>query len=348
VLAKLAAAAVLAAAPAAAQDLGERAEFKGSKTFFTFVAPQAGGVVFETGESASIPNPWDAILFQGESPDTAVSFEAARELPGGGWSAWLPARVKRTADGRFWGRTIFPVRAAGKLKIRALDGGAAGPHAIQIYGVEVYTASDREVSAAGSAPVKTGDAVRPPVRLRAEWKAGPPKEAYTPHAPYRLTLHHTDGRQTATVEESLREIKFIQDFHQNGRGWNDIAYHYLIDTAGNVFEGRPDDVLGSHTKNNNTGNVGIVMLGTYHAPKNDPVTRVQLDAFLGIAGYLVNKFGINPDTLKGHRQYKSTDCPGDLMFAELPALREALKPKPGPVPPAKVIMLPALKLPRFD
>jgi hypothetical protein len=195
---------------------------------------------------------------------------------------------------------------------------------VTIYSVETFVAASRERSQGGAA-AQAADAERPAVHDRSEWHAVPPHEAYTPHTPYRITLHHSDTRQSTDLAQTLQEVRFIQDFHMNGRGWNDIGYHFLIDAAGHVIEGRPEGVVGAHVENQNTGNIGIVMLGTYHPPKNDPVTKAQLDAFEAVASYIVAKYGVNPDTLKGHRDYKSTDCPGDELYAMLPELKARLK-----------------------
>ncbi|MEQ1920134.1 MAG: peptidoglycan recognition family protein, partial [Elusimicrobiota bacterium] len=170
---------------------------------------------------------------------------------------------------------------------------------------------------------------------RAEWRALAPTNPLSPDPlPWRITLHHTDGRYTANLAESLDETRFIQDFHQNGRKWSDIAYHFIVDPRGNVIEGRPLETLGAHTLSNNEGNVGIVLLGTYHAPRNDQTTAAQLTAAGALGRFLVKRFGIDPASLKGHRDYKQTDCPGDLAYPKLAELRRAFAANPSP--PASV------------
>ena len=96
-----------------------------------------------------------------------------------------------------------------------------------------------------------------------------------------------------------------------------------MDPVGNVIEARPLETLGAHTLNNNEGNVGIVLLGLYHAPRNDKPTAAQLASVGELGRFLVKRFGIDPDSLKGHRNYKKTDCPGDLAYDRLAELRGA-------------------------
>jgi hypothetical protein len=88
-------------------------------------------------------------------------------------------------------------------------------------------------------------------------------------------------------------------------------------------------VLGAHTLANNEGNIGIVLLGTYHPPVNDVPTKAQLDAVIALGRYLVSRYGIDPKALKGHRDYKQTDCPGDIAYAKLDALRLAFAGLPA-------------------
>lgn len=321
----LAAVLLAAAAPARAGDTGESALFTAGPRLSFQSAPNPGGVVYESGESAPLTASWDTVLFQGESSADGLSFEASRKLPSGQWSAWQAAPVKRFANGRFWGKSVFSAKAAGAVKLRALDSGAGVSVEVTIYSVETFVAASREPRKSGGTVAESARGERPAVHDRSEWHAVPPHEAYTPHTPYRITLHHSDTKQTTDLAQTLQEVKFIQDFHMNGRGWNDIAYHFIIDAAGHVVEGRPEGVVGAHVENQNMGNIGIVMLGTYHPPKNDPVTKEQLDAFESVASYIVAKYGVNPDTLKGHRDYKSTDCPGDEMYAKLPELKARLK-----------------------
>src|SRR5262249_30661921 len=149
--------------------------------------------------------------------------------------------VRLFANGRFWARASLGPAASGALRLRALSAGLPASLPVRLDRVEVFDSSEREsVSVSSAAPSlpPVGAVARPPVHARAEWGARPNKEPYAPTAYTRITLHHTSGPQTKTLPESLREVRFIQDFHQDGRGWSDIAYHFLIDAAGNIFEGR--------------------------------------------------------------------------------------------------------------
>ena len=311
-----------------AQELGERVDFSGSPRSITFAAaPALGAVLFDSGESAAPTEPWDTVIFQGVSPDAGVSFEAARRDAAGRW-VWREAEVRRHLTGRFWGRARLP-SGARTVRLRAIDKGVAAAHAVELYSVETFASASAEAVSPGAAgPPARAEVPKPSVRDRGQWGAKPAKEPYTPHAPARMTLHHTDGRQTRTIPESEAELRFIQDFHQNGRGWNDIAYHFLIDGAGNIFQGRPETVVGSHTRDNNTGNIGIALLGNHHPPKSDPATAAEQASVVAIGRYLAAAYGIAPASLKGHRDYNATDCPGDSVYPLLAELRRRMAEAP--------------------
>ncbi len=324
----------LLCAGASAGDLGRTVTF-GSAGDLSFSASaargtSAPGVVYDSGDSDPIGQAWDTVLLQGELPDASVTFQAARA----GSSNWVTLETHRTPDGRFWAKGRLSL-SSGPVRLRALAASGAPAGTTAVYGVTVFASSAKEAAAApGPAVPPRGpqdpSAPRPLVHGRAEWGAVAPTQPWAPDPlPWRVTLHHSDGRYTRTLAESEAEARFIQDFHIHGRGWIDIAYHYLVDPEGNILEGRPEGVLGAHTLGNNEGNIGIVLLGTYHPPVNDKPTQVQLDAVAALGRYLVRRYGIDPRMLKGHRDYKATDCPGDWAYAKLDYLRLAFAGVPA-------------------
>jgi len=173
---------------------------------------------------------------------------------------------------------------------------------------------------------------KPVVISRDEWNANPPKYNYTYH-PYfnKLTLHHAAGWQAWTMEEGKKQVKAIQEFHQDGRGWSDIGYHFLVDLSGNIYQGRPEIVIGAHVGGANTGNIGVCILGCYHPPETgwpcyDTMTKETENALTYLYAWIADTYAIAPQVLLGHRDYfGTTACPGDNVWPLLPGMREDIE-----------------------
>lgn len=167
---------------------------------------------------------------------------------------------------------------------------------------------------------------KPTIISRQEWGAEDPKESYSYH-PYfdKLTLHHAACCSADDIQEGKSQVYWIQNFHQNGRGWNDIGYHFLVDRAGNIYQGRPETVIGAHVGGANTGNIGVCLLGCYHPPEsscNQEITAESRQAIVTLFSWVSDTYGQNPTLLLGHRDYfGSTSCPGDNVWIELPRFR---------------------------
>ena len=312
--------------PASANDVGESVRFSGLAAVRAQELQPAGDgqVLFDTGDSDAPALPYDTVLLQGIMPDGGLRLEVTLPALGGLWHKWAPAEVKRFPSGRFWARYRFDSVGRRPLRLRAVDAGVRAPHLFELYDAELFVF--------GSGPSAEAAALEAPAAVvpssgtyrfvrRAEWGAQPPKGDYTAHAPGRLTMHHTAGRKPATYEEAVAEMRFIQDFHMNGRGWMDVGYHFVLSPTGHVFEGRPEGVVGAHVLNHNTGNLGVSFMGNYHPPTSDQPTGEALDAFRALGRRLVVDYKIPAAQIQAHRDLGSTDCPGDILYAQLPGLR---------------------------
>lgn len=151
---------------------------------------------------------------------------------------------------------------------------------------------------------------------RAQWGAKPPKEplrSITMPTP-RLWVHHTAGH-----EHGAAGVRSIQAFHQGTKGWNDIAYSFLIDTDGTVYEGRGPGKAGAHTEGDNSRSHAICLMGNFMdvAP-----TAAAVDALVSFARHGRDQGWWVP-TLGGHRDAPGaqTDCPGDKLYSMLPKVR---------------------------
>ena len=199
---------------------------------------------------------------------------------------------------------------------------------VDVNSMIIFPIEDELPGLAKKMEIVSGVIPKPTIISREEWGAEDPKRAYSYH-PYfdKLTLHHAACCSADDIEEGKNQVYWIQDFHQNGRGWNDIGYHFLIDRAGNIYQGRPETVIGAHVGGENTGNIGVCLLGCYHPPETSysctqEITSESREAVVRLFSWISDTYGQNPSLLLGHRDYfGTTSCPGDNIWIELPRYR---------------------------
>ena len=199
---------------------------------------------------------------------------------------------------------------------------------IDINSIIIFPIEDELPGLAKKMEIVSGAIPKPTIISREEWGAEDSKGAYSYH-PYfdKLTLHHAACCSADDLEEGKNQVYWIQDFHQNGRGWNDIGYHFLVDRVGNIYQGRPETVIGAHVGGANTGNIGVCLLGCYHPPETSysctqEITPESREAIVRLFSWISDTYGQNPSLLLGHRDYfGTTSCPGDNVWIELPRYR---------------------------
>jgi hypothetical protein len=172
----------------------------------------------------------------------------------------------------------------------------------------------------------------PRVYTRKEWGALKPRR--TPKTlerpPDHIIVHHT---ASPNVAETSREHAFglsrqIQRFHMNARGWDDIGEQLTISRGGILMEGRlgalqaiqrNELVVGAQSLHHNAHTIGIENEGTY---VHDAVPARLWQSLVGVCTWLCVAHALDPATaIVGHRDYNSTDCPGDVLYHRLPELR---------------------------
>lgn len=197
---------------------------------------------------------------------------------------------------------------------------------VEANSVQIFPVDQEKPGLARALETMLGDIPKPVIISREEWGAEEPKNSYSYH-PYfdKLTLHHAACCSADDLEEGKAQVYWIQDFHQNGRGWNDIGYHFLVDRAGNIYQGRPETVIGAHVGGANTGNIGVCLLGCYHPPEVScfqTITPESRQSIVELFSWVSDTYGQSPTVLLGHRDYfGTTACPGDNIWIELPRFR---------------------------
>ena len=175
------------------------------------------------------------------------------------------------------------------------------------------------------------DLPKPVIISRTEWGARPPTHDYSLHPYYiKLTLHHAAGFSADNIDEGKDQLLAIQELHQVVRGWSDIGYHFVVDKAGNIYQGRPETVIGAHVLDNNTGNIGVCVLGCYHPPElycGDWLTDATTNSLVALYGWISGEYNYDPNVLKGHREYpyNDTSCPGNNVYEKLSWFRDEIE-----------------------
>jgi hypothetical protein len=80
------------------------------------------------------------------------------------------------------------------------------------------------------------------------------------------------------------------------------------------------NVMGAQTANHNSHTIGIEHEGLYTTAN---VTTALFDTSVLTCAWLCGTYGLDPHVaIVGHRDYNSTQCPGDVFYARLPELRD--------------------------
>jgi hypothetical protein len=177
---------------------------------------------------------------------------------------------------------------------------------------------------------------RPEMIARVNWNARAPDHA-AENEPGFYSLSNVEGwreydgdlreiYRTVVVHHSvlyegddLSTMQKIQEEHMDLRQWADIGYHFGVGRGGQVFEGRPLNVRGTHVETFNTGSVGVVFFGNFQLVEP---TREQIEAGRQLIDWLALRLELTH--LAGHRDFNDfTDCPGVHMLPYLLPLADS-------------------------
>ena len=290
--------------------------------------------------------PFNGVVLEGnsdlDSPQGEVRFS-----DGTSWSSWMPLQFLDSGSSNPFlaGARMDVYREQGSFELRFELPSEAE---FQVTRIGIFD-NRKDIDQQEAVPYtiqdirvnSTSEAIIPPALIpRRTWGAEDFRGTPVPLAQpvyTRMTFHHAACCEAETYEEGLQQVKAIQDFHQDVRGWSDIGYHFLLDQNGRIYQGRPfldnrtnleePPVLaqGAHVGGFNTGNIGVSMLGCYHPPEGgncmDTLSPSTRDSLATVFAYLSERYGVTTPNLLGHRDQGATSCPGDNNYALLPDLR---------------------------
>lgn len=125
-----------------------------------------------------------------------------------------------------------------------------------------------------------------------------------------IVLHHSDSPSGNAAQ--------FDRYHREEKGWDELGYHFVI---GNGQGSRDGEIEASHrwleqragahagSEEYNVHGIGICLVGRFMGTSGP--TRAQYDSLLRLCAHLMQQFNIPLTNIKGHRDVRATECPGE-------------------------------------
>jgi hypothetical protein len=305
-----------------------------------------------------------ALTWDATTPPDAVARIRSRGTDGA-WTGWERLDADETVDegpdpgaaergnGRHGVGPIWLGHDGAQQVEVAVDKGSFGDLSMEaMRWIEPTGPSGQPAGAEPAGPAIIGRDAWAPGGWRGDNPGCPAKPTWSDSLKFAV-VHHTVNANDYTKAQVPGVLAGIYRYHTDGLGWCDIAYNFLIDRFGRVWQGRSGDIglpiLGGHSKGFNTDSVGVAFLGQYQ-PGASPAAANPSDAALtSLYELLAWKFsihGVNPrghatvtsngstkyaegtvvtiPTIIGHQSVSLTSCPGANLAAHLGEVRPAV------------------------
>jgi len=134
----------------------------------------------------------------------------------------------------------------------------------------------------------------------------------------QLVVHHTVSANNSS--DWAATVRSFHNYHVNSLGWADIGYHWLVAPTGTIYQGRahrPDgntNVIGTHAGGHNSYTMSVSFIGTYTSVNP---SAAQLESAARVLAWKAAERGISTNLIRGHRDYNSTACPGNMLYNRL-------------------------------
>ncbi|MET0727307.1 MAG: N-acetylmuramoyl-L-alanine amidase [Acidimicrobiales bacterium] len=326
--------------------------------------------------------PFDAVGISWTAIPAGAPVVWVRARERSGWSAWqlLPpvdigadadSVTDQSPDGRVFSEplvtngadavqvridattAVHGVRAdvidAGESPADARLAGAAPPRPTSRQ-LSVGSTSALRVAAGAASPAVPQP---PTIVTRAQWGADESLRSDDPAYASSIkvgVVHHTASTNGYTASTAPAQLRSIYAYHTLSLGWSDIAYNFLVDRDGRVFEGRYGGVdravIGAATGGFNRFTFSVSALGSFGeiaAPSAmveaiarvmawkfaihhvDPMGRSELTS----AGADTSRYAagqvVTVDNVMGHRDTNVTSCPGSNLYGRIGEMRWRIK-----------------------
>jgi len=176
----------------------------------------------------------------------------------------------------------------------------------------------------------------PAIHPTSDWGARPAAGTIVVenHKPTYIVVHHAVDppmNDDFSLARAYYVSRFIQNLHMDKNGWIDSGQQFTNSRGGYITEGRHRSleilrggtrhVQGANVGGHNSEVIGIENEGLYSTVDVPPALWNSL---VSLVAYIASQYGIAPEFIKGHRDFNSTECPGQVLYSRLPELRTAV------------------------
>ncbi len=217
-------------------------------------------------------------------------------------------------------------------------------------------------------PILDAGPGQPPIIARSVWAQNRARPAGpASYGTIKLAfVHHTDNPNGYSRADVPALLLGVFDYHRFVRGYFDVAYNFIIDAFGGIWEARAggidEPVVGAHAGAYNFESTGVAVLGTFMSVVPPPAAinalerllawklalhglpslgKVRVEVDPADAFYTPFRPGSHPllPRVAGHRDGDLTDCPGTAFYRRLPEIRPRIALLEGV--PAVLTLVPA-------
>jgi len=157
-----------------------------------------------------------------------------------------------------------------------------------------------------------------------------------------LIVHHSASHNGHTGADVPRILRGWFEFHTGSRGWNDIAYNFVIDSEGGIWEARQGSLDGPVAGDATGGNQGFTQLVCLIGDTNTAApTAAALQSLVQTLAWLAERYAVSTSpgaevtftsrgsnkwpegtsvttpTIAGHRDMSQTSCPGSSLYSHV-------------------------------
>ncbi len=259
-----------------------------------------------------------------------------------------------------------------QIEVVLLDGQAASLRVEALDAPGVQPAVDGDKSP--SAKVSASWGLRPAIRSNADWgspgfqrqNAGCSEGPRYADSMRAMVVHHTVTTNGYGQDEVPKLLQGIHRFHTKTRGWCDVAYNFLVDRFGTIWEGRSGGidrpVIGGHARGFNSNTFAVALLGQHQGGISNPPpahpSAASLQAVEALGAWKLRLHGVDPNgttllkntatdgvmkhppsqyvevpTILAHRDLGVTSCPGNRALPVVGEMKSTFTPRhTGTVP----------------